>query len=377
MDALKTREQTPYHLIHTRRLEMPAGIERHDGAIYHQTPAWHRLGYVVQEAPTPVDACQRIGADFTVEKWYLGAFPEIEWIETEEHGRVARFPQGYVDVAKRFATVRTDLPYPLGVVGNVYQPVQNLELAKFCEALAEMGDTIKIESAGTLRNGEKIWYLLKGESFSVREDEQIPYLCISNGHNGWLAVRGTPCIIRVVCENTLHMVVPSKEYEGPIEKVTEGSFVALHTGDIKDKLQDAKRALKLYGHRLEETKRVINQLAARDVNSNEMKEFFMQCYVRDFGNVPTTPTDGWERRRKEKAMDAFRFVETRFEMERDVAGATVWNLYNSYTNYLQHERKPGFKDPVKARESQVNSILFGRIAEKGTQTLNHALALSS
>ena len=125
-------------------------IEQHDGVVLHREKAWHGLGTIVENAPTPLEALQIARLDWSVEQWPLAA---------------QRPDGGYLPIKTSVANVRSDVGHLLGIVGDGYQPIQNRDLAEFCTALAEQDDVVKIESAGSIRNGAKVWFLLKGESF--------------------------------------------------------------------------------------------------------------------------------------------------------------------------------------------------------------------
>ena len=240
-------------------------IEQHDKVVLHKNQAWHGLGIVVEDAPTPTKALKLAGLDWTVEQWPLAA-------TNGERKRIA--------LEDKVLNVRSDTLTPLGIVSPEYQPVQNKHLAEFCELLAEQSDVVTVESAGSIRNGERVWFLLKGESFSVRKKDEVrPYICVSNGHDGGTAIRCTPTSVRVVCSNTLHLVIPRFE-KGKLVKATPGAFVANHLGDVKDKIEQAKGALELYGKTLADTRELIDQAAAKNLNSDAVARFLLGCYVR-------------------------------------------------------------------------------------------------
>ena len=48
-------------------------ITQHDNVVLHRTPAWHGLGIVVKDAPTPIEALKIAGLDWNVEQWPLSA----------------------------------------------------------------------------------------------------------------------------------------------------------------------------------------------------------------------------------------------------------------------------------------------------------------
>lgn len=336
-------------------------IMRHDNVVLHREAAWHGLGIIVQDAPTPREALKIAGLDWDVVQYPLIARKDAKTGLT---------------IDSHVANYRADHDIRLGIVGKGYMPIQNSELADFCEALAEQGDVVKCETAGSIRNGCRVWFLLKGESFSVRKaDEVTPYICVSNGHDGWTAMRCTPTTVRVVCSNTLHMVIPGKE-DGDRASVKQACFATSHTKLIKERVEEAKAALGLYNHALAETRERLDAIAAKDINSEEMKEFFMQCYTADFGAVPLKPVDQKEHNALAKAREAFGACKQRFEAEQGLAGATLWGAMNAYTGWLQHDTGSRAKDPVKVYESKLQSKMWGIDSDRSLHALQVALAMA-
>lgn len=344
-------------------------IEQHDDVILHKTPAWHGLGQLVDDAPTPTVALERIGADIEVE-----CLPIVAVRHVERDGILTPTPMQIVSHKATYYKGRTT---QLGIVGKDYVPIQNRELAEFCEALAEGDDKVLCETAGSIRNQAKVWFLLKGESFSVRgKDEVVPYICASNGHDGQTALRLTPTTVRVVCSNTLHMVIPRKEGGKLSMGGRPASFVCHHTRNIKERVEEAKAALALYGRALDSTREVIDALAAKDVTSDKVKQFFLQCYTHDFGPIPTEATTEQEENKMFAAREAFVKVAARFDSEREIAGTSFWNAMNAYTGWLQNEKLPNIKDVAVARERKMVSKLFGIDADRAHHALSIAVALA-
>lgn len=337
-------------------------ITRTDHLVLAGQPAWHGLGTVVENAPTPAQALKLARLDWTVETWPL----------------LAQAPDGaHLAVTGTKGSYRTDTRQLLGTVGTNYRPIQNTELADFCTALAEGTDTVRVESAGSIRGGAKVWFLLRGNSFSVRgKDEVRPYYCISNGHDGWTAFRCTPTTVRVVCSNTLHMVIPSGEREGVIDRTKQAAFVCHHTTSITKRVEEAKAALGLYGKALDTTREVIDSIAAKDVKREDIQRFFLECYTHDFGGIPTNPKTAPEEAKAWNAKAAFNAVAARFDAERGVAGATLWNAFNAYTGWLQNDKLPKTKDEAKAAEQKLASKLFGTDVDRAHHALQRALALA-
>jgi len=323
---------------------MTAGFTETDGVILHRKSAWHNLGIVVQgDAPTPRDGLRQIGAE-----WGVDQRPLFTLNASGEQ----------VPLNTHVANYRADNGYLLGVVSNTYQPIQNVEVADFCEVLAdESAGQVRCESIGTIYGGKKIWFLLKGELFSVGpSDEVYPYILISNGHDGDTVFRVTPTTIRVVCRNTLGMAVPAENDTGALAK----SAIAIrHTGSIMERVEEARKALRHYGEVLEQNKSVINSLVAKDVSREDVERFFLESYTADFGDIPANTKTAVEENRRDRAMSAYGSFSKRFDDERAIAGANYWNAFNAYSGLIQHDKKARGKDDITRVTKRVDSNLFG------------------
>ncbi len=339
-------------------------IEEHDKVALLIDKAWHGLGTIVKTAMSAMEILPTAPGDYDIDQWPLYA--------TDGEGNRIVIPD-------RVANVRRDVKLPLGIVSKGYRPIQNRELAAFCDALVEQGDKIKVESAGSIRNGAKVWFLIRGESFSVRgKDEVAPYLLASNGHDGWTSLRLTPTTIRVVCSNTLHMVIPRMEGMGIMQAApVKASFVAHHTQSIMERVEEAKRALMLYGRAETATREVINLLAAKDVDNETVKRFLLECYVRNHGAFPATATNGHEERARARAMASIQKMHARFEADLGLTGATAWGLLNAVTGFEYHDQPSRIKDAAKKADRHMESRLFGVGADRADATLRAALALAS
>lgn len=335
-------------------------IETHDNLVLTGKPAWHGLGTVVEQAPTPTEALQLAGLDWTVQQWPMVATsPGDDLLDVDE-----------IDVPGHVLNVRSDTHQPLGVVGDGYKPVQNRELADFAEALAEAGDVVRVESAGSIRNGQRVWFLLRGESFSVRGDDVMhPYICLSNGHDGSAAMRATPTTVRVVCSNTLHMVIPRSESRRTFKQAV---FAVRHSGDIKSKVNQAKQALQLYGRGLEATRGLASTLAARDVTRDEIQSFWLDVYQHIQAPVPKNPKTAGEKAQRTRAMEAMQSMAERFDRERSVAGSNAWNALNAFTGWTQHDRNVQGKTDAARTEQRVKNRLLGNAATQTHQALQLA-----
>lgn len=327
-----------------------------DKLVLHQTPAWHGLGLVLPDALTPTEACELV-------------FP---W--TAEERNLFYTGNGKKrNVTSHKLLVRSDTQRQLGLVSANYQTVQPCQMAEFCEALGEVDKTVTCETAGSVRGGRKIWYLLKGESFEIGNgDEVFSYVLVSNGFDGLTTFRVTPTTIRVVCKNTLHSVVPDFD-KGNLRN----SAIAIrHTVNALERIEEAKKALKMYHTTQAKTREVFETLAAADVDTKTVQQFFIDAYQEDFGAIPANPKNGHEENRRERAKSAYRSFIHRFDDEKAIAGANLWNAANAYSGLVQHDRKARGKDDANRVERRVYQNLFGLNQDRAQNGFKRAFRLA-
>lgn len=319
-----------------------------DNVVMHKTGAWHGMGVVVEDAPTPREALRIAGIESGTVGLKLKAYDD----EGNEY---------LID--SHVANYRVDDKRLLGIVSASYQIVQNIEVAEFCEALQITDKKVKIETAGTIRNGKRMWMLCKGESFDVANgDQMFPYLLVSNGHDGGAPFRVTPTTVRAVCSNTLHMVIPRHD----TGELLSSAFVMRHGSKIMDRMEEAKEALKNYATAQQQMREVANRLAAKLVDENDMQKFFWEAYQTEFGEIPTNPQNKREENKKNKAMSALGSFTRRFDDEKLIAGASAWNMFNAFSGMVQHDLKAKGKDDPDRIVKRVESNLFG-LNQKRTQ----------
>lgn len=305
--------------------------------------AWHGLGRLFTGEMTPTEASKE-------------AFP---WTVIQKSLFYKNMSGKQRIAEKLMINLRsdsTDDDEPLGFVSENYQVVQPLDMADFAEALVEEDKTVKIETAGSIQGGAKIWFLLKGDEFEVAiHDRMIPYILLSNGYDGGSSFRVTPTTVRVVCSNTWHAVLPRLD----TGELLSSAISIRHTSNIMSRIEEAKTALANYGKAMEKTKEVIKAMSSKQVNSEAVQKFFLDCYTADFGDIPENPKDGFEKRRVDKAQSAYLSFTKRFDDEKSIAGTSVWCMANSYSGLVQNDMKARGADDVDRIERRVESNLLG------------------
>ena len=189
---------------------MAANVE---SMFYVRETPWHGLGTRVMEAPDSRDALIVAGLNWNVVQ-------EPIYTETEE----------LIDGYK--ANIRDSDRSVLGVVTDRYKVIQNNEAFAFTDAL--LGEGVRYETAGSLQGGKKVWLLAHMPHEYIISGEHIsPYLLFSNTHDGSGAIKVALTPIRVVCNNTLNLALST----------AKRSWSMIHTGDIKEKIQEAQDTL--------------------------------------------------------------------------------------------------------------------------------------
>ena len=219
---------------------MSANLE---SMFYTREKPWHGLGIQVQEAPASADALRLAGLDWNVVQ---------EPIYTDFNEPI----DGYK------ANVRDSDRKVLGVVSDRYKVVQNTDAFSFTDEL--LGKGVRYETAGSLQEGRKVWLLARLPREYIIAGERIsPYLVFSNTHDGSGSVKVAVTPVRVVCNNTLNLALST----------AERSFSMIHTGNIQDKIQEAKETLFMAEEYMDCLGIEFEQLRRQKMTDEQVKEY--------------------------------------------------------------------------------------------------------
>ena len=222
---------------------MVANVE---SMFYTRETPWHGLGTRVEEAPSSSEALQLAGLDWMVTQ-------EPIYTETKE------VISGYR------ANVRSSDRKVLGVVTDRYKIVQNHEAFAFTDAL--LGEGVRYETAGALQEGKRVWLLARLPREYIISGERIsPYLVFSNTHDGSGAVKVALTPVRVVCNNTLNLALDT----------AKRSWSMIHTGNIKDKIQEAENTLFMAEEYMDSLGKEFERLRRQKITDQQVKEYIEQ-----------------------------------------------------------------------------------------------------
>jgi phage/plasmid-like protein (TIGR03299 family) len=305
-----------------------------ESGFFVQQPAWHQLGKVLDNPPTTEQAIIEAGLD-----WKVLEEP-IYRIEKD----------GLVRIPTHKSLVRDRDRKLLGVVSNAYHPLQNSEAFKWFDILLHEGE-VTLEAAGSLKRGKRIWILAKIHMNPVEiqaGDAIQPYLLLHNSHDGSTAIwiQFTP--IRVVCWNTLSWAAASR-YE---DEKNRKAFRIRHNSNIEEKLALAQQALDLARQTFDTAIDDYKAMAFKPIT----KELF-ELYLANIFELET-PRDN----------KAFPLIQENFEAGRGNQGKSLWDAYNGFTEWLDHQRG-------KSEVSRLESAWFGDSARLRIKAHREALAL--
>lgn len=295
---------------------------------------WHGLG-------------AQINPDASIEEWRVAA--GLNWqIKSAPvmYAPEAELPRG--SGLDRHVLYRSDTNAALSVVSSYYKAVQPESVLEFFRDL--VGDAgFRINTAGALKNGRKIWALAEiGKSDSIMSVDPITgYLLLATSCDGSMATTARFTSVRVVCQNTLSMATGSKAKAGQEVKVYhitdfDHAKVKKDLGIVANTWSSFIEAAKLIARvKLDDAKAVsiLQKVYAQSDDDRAMEaDKFLE----------KSPTS-------RKVIDLFHGKALGSNLES--AKGTAWGLVNSVTEYVD------FRSGSRTNDSRLDSAWFGRGAQ--------------
>ena len=324
-------------------------LTQFDGLALNRKESWHGLGTIVIEDMNPAQALEIAGLDWDVELANLEA----------------RFADGTTAPVSRSQTIfrkpsRTNPHYiELGTVGPTYQIIQNSQLA---EMAYSFGDEVKVETAGSVRSGGRVWFALRGESFDFGGDAVNSYLTLLNCHDGIYAFSVYPTTVRVVCNNTL-----SASFDQAVQ--TRKMFKIAHTANAQERIKALAEAVCKFRSMEAVFANNAEILRARKVrNEAEILKFWQRAADFLFPNAQSE-------KQLERVEAHLKSWQTTLETEMMLMGVETpdaWLMANAVSQKIQHGEPSRKVGGWQAR--QLESNLLGANIEKTDAVFKMALA---
>lgn len=288
-------------------------------AFFGTSPAWHKLGTIVNEAQTWDQAMKLAHLDWTVSKHQL--LSPINLVPVESWG-----------------IFRDDTNQMIGNVGSVYKELQNEFAFKFVDTLLEAADGAHYVTAGALGNGERIWCLAKFEDgFEVVPgDKHEMYACFTTTHDG----SGKSCTFatdtRIVCQNTLNLAMGKNDV----------SFAIKHTTNAAIKFEQAKTLLTNMSVNNKTYKEKLRELSKRKLTTASITEIIEKLFKQE-----------------SKVGSVLQYFESNDKNTFPEIRGTAYNLLNAVIEETDHNRKANAASAMFGRGAALKEQAFEVILE--------------
>src|SRR5436190_17877832 len=308
---------------------MPANVESMFSV--RQMP-WHREGTILADYPGSWAEARILAG--------------LDWdpVTTDVYAVAGINPDGtehYEPVDGWKAISRSDTGAILSVNKDTYTVIDHGEMGEIVEAVLAQPN-VKWETAGVLDQGRSVWCLaLLDEPVALAGDDSptLPYLAITNRHDGTAACALRATAVRIVCANTFR----AAELEG---ERTGATFSFIHKSSWLSRIEEARLAVTGARTEIRRYTELANELLAIPVTPRQR-----ELFVTEF--IPMPPaglvTDRVARN-VEEARQALRLI---FESKttEQVAGSG-YGLVQAAGEYLDHVRT------ARSWETRLNRTLI-------------------
>jgi len=320
--------------------------------------AWTRGGTAVN-ATSASEAARQAGLDWEVTLAPLQAYltnPVSDYESVTD----------YYEVPKKQGVLRLDDNHTgiIGVVGDKYKVVQNMEVFSALDTLVDSGDA-RYSAAGEYNNGANIWMIMElPNGVQVANDPHAAFLLVQSSHDGSCAVRIRPIIERIFCANQINRLITGK-------KTNDYTYVMKHTSNSELSITDIRNITQLTYTAIEEYEGIAANLIDRKVDNSAAKRIFKSVW-----SLPSTVEDKpyhlltqGERRQQTIAVtarDKAWQIYSESETQENIRG-TAFGVWQAVVEYADHHATGG-------DERRAVATLSGRNDTVKTKALSLVLA---
>ena len=236
---------------------------------------------------------------------------------------------------------RSDNGAVLSINRDSYTVIGHGEMGEIVEAVLAQPN-VKWETAGVLDGGRSVWCLaVLDEPVMLPGDASptLPYLAITNRHDGTAACALRATAVRIVCANTFR----AAELEG---ERTGATFSFIHKSSWRNRIEEARQAVTGARREIRRYQELAHELLAIRVTPRQR-----ELFITEF--IPAPPqglvTDRVARN-VDEARAALRLV-FQSQTTEQVAG-TAYGLMQAAGEYLDHVRH------ARSWETRLNRTLI-------------------
>lgn len=337
---------------------MTANVMENEKCITVGEPAWHSLGENYKTPLSAKEAHDKMGGSFFLEQNPMAYWDgELgQWVEVD-----GRF------VIVRGSTLKHNHKVYFGTSSehyNIFQPIDIIE--KFDEKVG-----VSISSLGFLQSGEKMFLSWELPSFEIAEDEVKLYGNVLFGFDTVFSSRLNIGTFKVVCANTFQASIAEAEQESKKNRGRGTIYHGKHTNkkllyELGEWMEHVQQNTE---KQMELTKNFFQKLVDTPIIHESQAKHLLEYCWSDPSPVPdsypkTLREKEQERRDKEaeKMQDIRGTIFDIYSSNRYLGndGENYWRLFNSSTQYFNHEQ-PSKKDTAFSitwgnRNSEMNKF---------------------
>lgn len=315
---------------------------------YFGEKPWHSLGTEVDHAMTAQEAIKVAQLDWEVVKSPI-------YINTN----AKNVKELYKPVKDQYAVVRQDTKDVLGIVGRVYNPLQNKEAFSFFDSIVGTKEAM-YHTAGALFKGQKIWLLAKLPNTIevVKGDTIEKYLLLYNTHDGTSTVQVMFTPIRVVCYNTLNAALGASDNSRKVK--------LRHTINIGTNIEGIRDQLGIVNSYYDMFEKMSKHLVSKQANTKMVNDLLEYLGLGETKAEESTKTQNI----REQIIGLYE--NGKGNTLPGVKG-TSWALWNGVTEFADHYKIIRAKNADET-SSRVSSLLFGSGAALKQNALDFLLA---
>ena len=223
-------------------------MHQFESGFFTRQKAWHGLGEVVPEPPANAnEALEKAGLN-----WEVSACPAY-----------AMLPDESTIFTPYNVLVRSNDHRVLGIVKDRWTNYQNTDAFEWTVPLIESGHWT-YEAAGSLREGEQCWILLKQQEVEIVPNDLLrQYLMVAWAHDGKSANYIQPTSIRVVCQNTLSQALHE---QGVLR------FAVRHSQFVKMNMEQIKHLLDITTAGFEQQREAFTNMAKKQIKKKKVEQ---------------------------------------------------------------------------------------------------------
>ena len=236
------------------------------------------------------------------------------------------FDPDWKRVSSHKALVRDSDNRVLGVMGNKYNVLQNIEAFDFTDNLVAEGE-LKYVTAGSVKDGQVVFMVAKIMSDPleiVPGDIAEKYVLFVNSHDGSFSVTVKFVATLVVCWNTLVAALGEKRRALKVK----------HTRNMKKRMEEGKKILGLANEKYANMKRVAQEMARIKMSKKEFNDFAYELVVPDNRSMDDLTNA------QNRSLENLNYLYVAGPgQEIEGREGTVWGAHNAVTAWTSHVRE--------------------------------------